>query len=101
MELRLFPDFPFGSDGKASVYNVRDLGSIPGLGRFPREGNGYTLQYSCLENPVGQRSLAGYSPWGHKENNNNSILKGNHGSHFSVFVLPFLIHYMNINVYFL
>ena len=57
MELRLFPDFPFGSDGKASVYNVRDLGSIPGLGRFPREGNGYTLQYSCLENPVGQRSL--------------------------------------------
>ena len=33
-------DFPGGSDGKASVYNVRDLGSIPGLGRFPGEGNG-------------------------------------------------------------
>ena len=32
-------DFPGGSDGKASVYNVRDLGSIPGLGRFPGEGN--------------------------------------------------------------
>ena len=41
---------PGGSDGKASVYNVRDLGSIPGLGRFPGEGNGNPLQYSCLEN---------------------------------------------------
>jgi len=38
-------DFPGGSDGKASVYNVRDLGSIPGLGRFPGEGNGNPLQY--------------------------------------------------------
>ena len=41
-----------GSDCKASVYNVRDLGSIPGLGRFPGKGNGNPLQYSCLENPV-------------------------------------------------
>ena len=40
-----FLDFPGGSDGKASVYNVRDLGSIPGLGRFPGEGNGNPLQY--------------------------------------------------------
>ena len=45
-------DFPGGSDSKASVYNVRDLGSIPGLGRFPGEGNGNPLQYSCLENPM-------------------------------------------------
>ena len=45
-------DFPGGSDGKASVYNVRDLGSILGLGRFPGEGNGNPLQYSCLENPM-------------------------------------------------
>ena len=41
-----------GSDGKASVYNVGDLGSIPGLGRFLGEGNGNPLQYSCLENPM-------------------------------------------------
>ena len=40
-----------GLDSKVSVYNVGDLGSIPGLGRFPREGNGNPLQYSCLENP--------------------------------------------------
>ena len=45
-------DFPGGSDGKASVYNVGDLGSIPGLGRFPGEGNGNPLQHSCLENPM-------------------------------------------------
>ena len=45
-------DFPGGSDGKASAYNVGDLGSIPGSGRFPGEGNGNPLQYSCLENPM-------------------------------------------------
>ena len=48
-------NFPSGSDGKASVYNVRDLGSIPGLGRFPGEGNGNPLQYSCLGNPIEYR----------------------------------------------
>ena len=43
---------PGGSDGKASVYNAGDLGSSPGLGRSPGEGNGYPLHYSCLENPM-------------------------------------------------
>ena len=42
----------------------RDMSSIPGLGRFPGGGHGNLLQYSCLENPHGQRSLAGYSPQG-------------------------------------
>ena len=41
--------------------------SIPGLGRYPGEGHGNPLQYSCLENPYGQRSLVGYSPSGCKE----------------------------------
>ena len=45
-------DFPGSSDGKASAYNVGDLGSIPGSGRSPGEGNGNPLQYSCLENPM-------------------------------------------------
>ena len=40
------------ADGKASVYDVGDSGSIPGLGRFLGEGNGNPLQYYCLENPV-------------------------------------------------
>ena len=41
-----------------------DLGLIPGLGGFPEGGHGNPLQYSCLENPHGQRSLVCYSPWG-------------------------------------
>ena len=44
--------FPGGSDGKASVCNAGDLGSIPGSGRSPGEGNGNPLQHSCLENPM-------------------------------------------------
>ena len=44
--------FPGGSDSKESAYNAGDLGSIPGLGRSPGEGNGNSLQYSCLENPM-------------------------------------------------
>ena len=47
-----------------SACNVGDLGSVPGFGRFPGGWHGNPLQYSCLENPHGQRSLAGYSPWG-------------------------------------
>ena len=42
--------FPGGSDCKESAWKVGDLGSIPGPGRFPVEGNGYVLQYSYLEN---------------------------------------------------
>ena len=42
--------FPDGSDGKDSACNAGDLGSIPGSGRPSAEGNGYPLQYSCLEN---------------------------------------------------
>ena len=56
-----------GSDGKESACNVRDLSSIPELGRSSGGGYGNTFQYSCLENPQGQRSLVGYSPWGCKE----------------------------------
>ena len=58
---------PGGSVGKESACNAGDLGSIPGLGRSPGGGHGNPLQYFCLENPLGQKCLAGYSPWGHKE----------------------------------
>ena len=56
-----------GSDSKESTSNAGDLGSPPGLGRPPGGGHGNPLQYSCLENPHGQRSLAGCSPWGGQE----------------------------------
>ena len=49
-------DFPGGSDGKVPAYNVGDMGSIPGSGTFPGEGNGNPLQYYCLENPMDRRA---------------------------------------------
>ena len=52
---------------KKSTYYAGDLGSIPGLGRSPGGEHDNPLQYPCLENLHGQRGLAGYSPWGHKE----------------------------------
>ena len=60
--------------GKESACNAGDSGSIPGLGRSPGEGNDYTLQYPCLENPMDQKSLAGYSPQSHKELDRNEQL---------------------------
>ena len=59
----LYWGFPDSSVGKESACNAGDPGSIPELGRSCGEGNGYSLQYSGLENSMG--SL--YSPWGHKE----------------------------------
>ena len=47
-----FGGFPGGSDSKESACNAGDPGMIPGLGRSPGEGNGNTLQYSCLENSM-------------------------------------------------
>ena len=58
--------FSGGSDSKESACNAGDLASISGLGRSPEEGHGNPLQYSCLENRHGQRSLADYSLWGCK-----------------------------------
>ena len=75
--------FPGGSDSKVSVCNAGDLGSIPGLGRCPGEGNGSPLQYSFFFffTPVflpgkfhGRRSLVGYRPWGCKESDTTERL---------------------------
>ena len=65
--------FPCGSAGKESACNTEDLGSIPGLGRSPREGNGYPLQYSCLENSMDRGPLQA-SPWDHKESDTTERL---------------------------
>ena len=66
--------FPSGFDHKEASCNAGDLGSIPGLGRCPEGGLGNSLQYSCLENPHGQKSLAGSSPWGRKESDMTELL---------------------------
>ena len=54
--------FPGGSEVKTSACNAGDLGSVLGLGRSPGRGEGNPFQYSCLENPHGQRNPVGYSP---------------------------------------
>ena len=59
----VFTGFSGGSGSKEPSSNARDLGSIPGLGRFPGEVNGNPLQYSCH----GRKSLVDYSLWGRKE----------------------------------
>ena len=69
---------PGGSDGKESTCNVGDPGLIPGLGRFPGGGHGSPLQYSCLENPRGQKNLAGYSPLGRKDLDTTEQLNAEH-----------------------
>ena len=48
----LIKGFPDSSDGKESACNAEDPGSVPGSARSPGEGNGYPLQYSCLENSI-------------------------------------------------
>ena len=72
--------FTDGPNGKESTCNEEDLGSIPGLWRSPGEGHGNWLQYSCLENPYGQRSLVGYSPWSRKESDTSGWLSPAHST---------------------
>ena len=74
----VFLGFPGSSDGKESASNVGDLGLITGLGRSPGGGRGNPLQYSCLENPHGQRTLVDYHPWGRKESDRTERLSTAH-----------------------
>ena len=64
------PGFLGGSDSKESNCNAGRPGFDPGLGRSPGREHGNPLQYTCLENPHGQRNLAGYSPWGRRVRHN-------------------------------
>ena len=57
----------------ANAGDIRDTGSIPGLGRSPGGGNGNPLQFSCLENSQGQRSLVDISPWAHKGSDRTEV----------------------------
>ena len=57
----------------ANAEDIRDMGSIPGSEKFPGGGHGNPLQYSCLEIPLGQWSLGGYSPWGHTDSDTTEV----------------------------
>ena len=66
----LFKGFPGGSEGEESAFDEGDLGQIPQMGRSPGVGHDNPLQYSCLENPHGQRILEDYSAQGGKVRHN-------------------------------
>ena len=70
---------------ETSVQSLWDPGSIPGSGRYPGEENGNPLQSSCLEDPHGYRSLAGYSPGGLKESDRAEQL------HFDFTLIPIIL----------
>ena len=67
MDFLRFPGDASGKDLCASAGDITHMGLIPGWGRSPGGGHDNPLQYSCLENPHGRRSLAGCSPWGCEE----------------------------------
>ena len=101
--------FPGGSDGKESACNVGDLGSIPGSGRSPGEGNGYALQYSCLENPMdreawwatvhgvakNQTQLSNWHPYTHTHTHTHIMT--NDLEHFAMYL--FAIHISSLVKY--
>ena len=64
--------FPGGSDGRESVCNAGDLGLIPGSGKFPGEGYGNPVQYSCLGNPMDRGVWR--APWGCKKSDGTELL---------------------------
>ena len=70
-----FMGYPGGSVGKHLPVYVGDMGSIPGSGRSPGEGNGNPLQYFCLGHPTHRRSLVSYSLWGPKSIGHNLVTK--------------------------
>ena len=72
--LLFFMGFPGAPADKGHAFNGGDLGSISGSRRYPGEGNGNPLQYSCLENSMDKRSLAGYNLWPLKESDTTELL---------------------------
>ena len=72
------PRWLSGKDSACQCRRCRCVSLIPGLRSSPGGGNDNPLQYSCLENPQGQKSLAGYSPWGHKESDTTEQLTHTH-----------------------
>ena len=65
--------FPGGSDGKESAFNARDLASVPGLGRYPGEGNGTHSNTLALKIPWRKELATGYIPWGPKESDTTEL----------------------------
>ena len=74
--------FPGSLGSKESACNAGDLVSVPGLGRYPGEGNGLPTQVFWPGEFHGQRRLAGYSPWGRKESDPTQGLSLSHAGKY-------------------
>ena len=83
--------FSGGTNNDEYTCNVRDLGLTSELGRSPGGGHGKPLQYSCLENPHGQRSLAGYSPWGQESRTTERVSTQAEGTALSLAPTPYCL----------
>ena len=84
--------FPGGSDGKDPACIAGNPGSIPGSGRHPGEGNGYS---ALLPGQFrGQRSMVDYSPWGHKESDITEQLTRSHQPTVAQSILPFHLNFV-------
>ena len=79
----------------ANAGDIRDEGSIPGSGRSPGGGHGNPLQYSCLENLHGQKSLAGFSSWDCKESHTTEATEHSRTHIIKMSMLPRFIHRFN------
>jgi len=77
---------------KRSTKILGDLDLIPGLGRSPTRGHGNPLQYSCMENPHGQRILVGYNPWGCNESDMTEQLRTHIVIIFQIILI--IVHYI-------
>ena len=78
LSIYLFWGLPWWLGDKESTCLSGDMDLISRSGRSPGERNGNLLQYSCLGNPIGQRSLGGYSPWGHERVRHDLVTKHTH-----------------------
>ena len=74
IHIYIFMGFPGVSDSKKSACDTGDLGSVPGLGRSPGEGNSDPLQYSCLKNSKDREAWQTKGPWDHRESDTTERL---------------------------
>ena len=75
LEVCLYQGLPWWLGGKYSTCQCKRRGFDPWVGKIPGGGNGNPLQYACLGKSHGQRSLAGYSPWGRKTVRHDLVTK--------------------------
>ena len=91
------PGWLSGNESARDIGDAGHKGSIPGSERFPGGGHGNPLQYSCLENPHGQKSLAGSNPWGRQEMDTTEVLSTH--SSMNTYIIPHSFTLTEVRLY--